>query len=369
MNGPVNGPVNGSNTRSEDGLVRAELLGRGREPLLEVTIGELLRQVASGVPDRVALVEVAPEGPSLVGAGATGRTWTYAELEAEADHTARWLLGRFEPGDRVAVWAPNVPEWVILQYGAALAGLVLVTANPALTGDEIAYVLRRSRSRGLIHAGSYLGRDMAGVVGSIRSGIDGLEHVLCLEDWEANVRAARVDDVSLPPVDAGDAAQIQFTSGTTGFPKGALLAHRGLVNNPRFINTRAGIGDGAVLVSPMPLFHTGGCVIATLGALHARGTYVLCQRFDPELQLGAIERWGGQVTSGVPTMLMGLLAHPRFATTDLTSVEVVISGGSPVPPELVKRVEDAFGAHLSNVYGQTELSPVVAPDRARRLDR
>ena len=341
-------------------LERSEVLGGGRVPLLDLPIGALLRQAASEVPSRTALVEIAPEGPSLVGADSTDRTWTYAELEADALHAARWLLGRFEPGNRVAIWAPNVPEWVIVQFGAALAGVVLVTANPALTGEEIAYVLRRSRCRGLIHAGTYLGRDMAAVADAVRPGVDGLEHVQCLEDWEAQVRGSAVGDVDLPVVDSGDPAQIQFTSGTTGFPKGALLAHRGLVNNPRFINERAGIGDGAVLVSPMPLFHTGGCVIATLGALHARGTYVLCQRFDPALQLGAIQRWGGQVTSGVPTMLIGLLAHPSFATTDLSSLEVVISGGSLVPPELVKRVEDGFGARLSNVYGQTELSPVVA---------
>ncbi|MDQ6838970.1 MAG: AMP-binding protein [Actinomycetota bacterium] len=135
-------------TRRQDRLERSEVLGGGAEPLLEVTTGALFRQVAAEVPSRTALVEVAPAGPSLVGASATDRTWTYAELTVEVNHTARWLLDRFEPGDRVAVWAPNVPEWVILQYGAALAGLVLVTANPALTADEIAYVLARSRSRG-----------------------------------------------------------------------------------------------------------------------------------------------------------------------------------------------------------------------------
>jgi fatty-acyl-CoA synthase len=340
-------------------LQRSEVLGQGREELLDVTIGGLLRRVAAEVPDRTALVEVAPDGPSLVGAESNDRTWTYAELLAAAERAAAWLLEQVEPGDRVTIWAPNVPEWVVLQYGAALAGVILVTANPALTTGELAYVLAKSRSRGLVHPHDYLGRDTADIAREAAAEAGGVELLADLRDWPAGAGAGGGGAGTLPEVAATDPAMVQFTSGTTGFPKGALLAHLGLVNNPRFINRRAGIGDGGVLVSPMPLFHTGGCVIATLGALHARATYVLCQRYDPELQLGAIDRWQATLTSGVPTMLIGLLAHPRLASTDTSALEVVISGGSSVPPDLVRRVQEVFGAELITVYGQTELSPVV----------
>lgn len=260
---------------------------------------------------------------------------------------------------RVVVWAPNIPEWVILQYGAALAGLVLVTANPALRAAELRYVLAQSRAAGLFHAGAFRGTDMAGIAAEAADGTD-LRERFCFADWQRLVREAPGAARDLPEVSPGDGAQIQYTSGTTGFPKGALLHHRGLVTNAWYIGQRGQLPDRGTIVSAMPLFHTAGCGMGVLGSAHQRATYVLLQAFDPELMLASIDRHRPEAVLGVPTMQIALLAHARFTSTDMSSVKVAMSGGSSVPPELVHRVEQAFGCGFTTVYGQTELSPVVS---------
>ena len=161
-----------------------------------------------------------PQGTaSLVGADATDRRWTYAELLAEAEDCARWLLESYTPGERVCIWAPNVPEWVIVQYGAALAGLVLVTANPALRASELRYVLRQSKAVGLIHADHFRGTDMAAIAREVSNEVRG---TFCMANWQTAVRG-KIRTGALPVVKPGDPAQVQYTSGTTGEPKGALL--------------------------------------------------------------------------------------------------------------------------------------------------
>lgn len=329
------------------------------EPVLELTAGELLRAAAEDAGDRVALVEVAPPGATLTGADRSDRTWTYAQLLEEAEACARWLLQRYAPGERIAVWAPNVPEWVILQYGAALAGLVLVTANPALRAGELRYVLEQSQAAGLFHASAFRGTDMAAIAADAAEGLPGLRERFCFGDWQRLVRKATAPPSDLPEVAAGDAAQIQYTSGTTGFPKGALLHHRGLVTNARYIALRGHLPERGTFVSAMPLFHTAGCAMGVLGCAHQRATYVLLQLFDPGLMLAAIQEHAPQAVLGVPTMHIALLEHPAFAGTDVTSVQVAMSGGASVPPELVRRVERAYGCGFTTVYGQTELSPIV----------
>jgi acyl-CoA synthetase (AMP-forming)/AMP-acid ligase II len=328
-------------------------------PVLELTCGDLLREAAREAPDQVALVEVAPPGaPSPTGAERTDRTWTYAQLLDEAESCARWLLESYEPGERVVVWAPNVPEWVILQYGCALAGLVLVTANPALRAGELRYVLEQSRAAGLFHADAFRGTDMATIATEAADGLPALRECFSLARWYERF-GERAPARELPDVRPGDAAQIQYTSGTTGFPKGALLHHRGLVTNARYIWIRGEGRERGTIVTAMPLFHTGGCAMAVLGCANLRATLILLQLFDPELMLAAIERHRPDVVTGVPTMLIAMLEHPRFAETDVGSVRVAMSGGATVPPELVTRVEREFGCRFTTVYGQTELSPVV----------
>ncbi len=328
-------------------------------PVLELSTGDLLRATAGDAGDHIALVEVAPSGtPPLSGAQDTNRRWSYGELLTEAEQCAHWLLTRFAPGERITVWAPNIPEWIILQYGAALAGLVVVTANPALRAAELRYVLEQSRSAALFHTAEFRGSDMTAIAREAAAGLPELRDTVCFEDWPDTVGTHRAE-CSLPTVRPGDAAQIQYTSGTTGFPKGALLHHRGLVTNARFMIDRTRLPRRGTMVSAMPLFHTAGCAMGVLGAAHQRATYVLCQLFDPELVLTAVQNHRADLVTGVPTMLIAMLSHPEFARFDLSRLSGVLSGGSPVPPELVHRVEHRFGVRFTSVYGQTELSPVV----------
>jgi acyl-CoA synthetase (AMP-forming)/AMP-acid ligase II len=329
------------------------------QPVLELTTGDLLRQAAGDAGAQTALIEVAPPGtPSLTGAGRTGRQWTYAQLLAEAEQCAHWLLTQFTTGERITIWAPNIPEWIILQYGAALAGLIVVTANPALRAAELRYVLEQSRSAGLFHTAAFRGSDMAAIAAEAAKGLPELRSTLCFSDWQATVCAHRAGG-SLPAVRPGDAAQIQYTSGTTGFPKGALLHHRGLVTNARFMIGRTQLPHRGTMVSAMPLFHTAGCAMGVLGCAHQRACYVLCQLFDPALMLTAAQDYRANLLPGVPTMLIAMLGHPGFDQFDLSGLSVVLSGGSPVPPELARETEQRFGVQFTTVYGQTELSPVV----------
>jgi acyl-CoA synthetase (AMP-forming)/AMP-acid ligase II len=327
-------------------------------PVLELTAGEVLRQAAATVPDRVALAEVAPPGAELTGADRTDRTWTYAQLLKDAEHAASWLAACFSPGEHIAVWAPNLPEWVILQYGSALAGLVLVTVNPALREAELEHVLSQSRAVRLLLTDSFRGTDMTGPAEHLRPRLPQLRAQVSFTGWLDEVR--RTATGPLPHVDPGGAAQIQYTSGTTGVPKGAVLHHRGLVTNAAFVAARAGFPEGGVWATALPLFHTAGCGLSVLGTAVNRGTLVLPQFFDPELMLGALQKWRATLFAGVPRMHAALLAHPGFDSYDLDACEVLVSGGDLVPPALVDEAERRFGARFSTVYGQTELSPVIA---------
>ena len=320
----------------------------------DTTVGGELRRVAGACGDRTALVAGMPD-PS------DRRRWTYAELLADAERVARALLARFEPGEHVAVWAPNVPEWVLLQHGAALAGLVLVTVNPAYQPAELEYVLRQSRSAGLFLLPEYRGNPMLQSLESVRPGLSELRDVVLFPEWEDFV-ASRKDGASLPEVSPDDAAMLLYTSGTTGFPKGALLHHRGITNDARLIGARWGFTDGA-MVSAMPLFHAGACVISTLGALAGATTYVPVLAFDPALVLELIETERAKFAGGVPTMLIALTEHPDFATRDISSLQHVMSGGAPVPAELVRRIESGLGVKFSIVFGQTESSAVATQTR------
>ncbi|MGC9544663.1 class I adenylate-forming enzyme family protein [Streptomyces sp. UG1] len=326
-------------------------------PVLDLTIGEVLRGAASTAPDRLALVEIAPPGAALSGADRTDRTWTYAQLLDDAEHAASWLTARFAPGEHIAVWAPNIPEWVILQYGAALAGQILVTVNPALRDAELEHVLSQSGAVGLLLTDSFRETDMAAAVERIRPRLPRLRERVSFTGWLTEVRATAPEP--LPRVDPGAAAQIQYTSGTTGTPKGAVLHHRGLVTNATFVAARAGFPRNGVWGSALPLFHTAGCDLTVLGVATATGTLVLVQVFQPTLVLEALQKWRATFFAGVPAMLTALLNHPTFDSYDLSACATVLSGGDRVPPELVEETERRFGARFSTLYGQTELSPSV----------
>jgi fatty-acyl-CoA synthase len=339
------------------------------DALLETTLGDLLRSVASAVPDRVALVDAVPDP-------AARRAWTYAELLAEAERLAGALLVAFRPGERVAIWAPNCAEWMLLQQGASLAGIVLVTVNPANRQLELEYVLRQSRAVGIFHTREYRGYDMAAAVAGARRACPELREAVCFDDW-ATFAASSDPSPALPQVHPTDPVQIQYTSGTTGFPKGALLHHRGVVNASRFVARGAGVTDGAVWVNAMPMFHIGGGALTEIGTMVHRGTYVLMPAFDAGLLLELVETYRGTITLAVPTMLAGLLDHPDVATRDLSSLRSVMSGASFVPAELVERTRSALRCRFSIVFGQTELHGVIsqtqlddtAEDQSRTIGR
>ena len=325
------------------------------EPVLEMTVGDALRRAAADWPDGVALVEGVADA-------AERRRWTFGALLADAERVARALLVRFTPGEHVAVWAPNSPEWLLLEFGAALAGLTLVTVNPAYLSAELAYVLRQSRAVGLFLAPDYRGRSLLAVAAQVRPDLPLLREVIALAEWPGFV-ASGDSARALPPVGPDDVAQIQYTSGTTGFPKGALLHHRGLVNNARLFARCLGARPGDVWLNPMPLFHTAGCVMLTLGPLLTGGGQVLAPGFDPALVLALAEAERATITGGVPTMLIALLEHPDLPRRDLSALRGLIAGGAPVPADLVRRAEAAFGAPLSTVFAQTEASPVITQTR------
>ena len=318
-------------------------------PVLERSIGDALRAAAARHGNRTALVE-GVEGPR--------RRWTYSQLLADAEQVARALLGRFQPGEHVAVFAANSPEWVLLEMGAALAGLTLVTVNPAFLAQEVAYVLGQSRASGVVVQPEYRGRDLLAVVAEARSGLPHLREVIALDGWSAFLASGAPDTVP-PDVAPLDIAQIQYTSGTTGFPKGACLTHRGLANNGRLFARAIGAGPEDVWVNPMPMFHTAGCGLVTLGALQTGGVHVLPPAFDPALLLALFEAERGTVMLSVPTMLIRLLDHPDARTRDLTSWRLSALGGAPVPPELARRAAEEVGLKVTIGFGQTEASPYI----------
>ena len=321
------------------------------QALVEITIGELLRQNAAAAPGHLALVEGTPGRQKR-------RTWTYAQLLSAAETTAAALLARFRPGERIAVWAPNRAEWVLLQQGAALAGLVLVTVNPAYRTGELGYVLRQSRVSGIFHNGEYRGFDMAAAVSQHRDTLPELREVVCLDDWSTFLsRADRSQP--LPTVNPRDPAQIQYTSGTTGAAKGAVLHHRGVVNASRFVGLRSGFHPGEAWVNAMPMFHVGGGVLTEIGAFSQRGTYVLATEFEPALLLELIESYRATMTLLVPTMLNAVLGHPDLRVRDLVSLRTVLSGSTIVPAVLVDRVRAGLGCNVTIVFGQTELHGVI----------
>src|SRR5262249_49393202 len=204
--------------------------------ILETTVGGVLRERAVKTPDAQALVEMDMEGQLK-------RRWTFAELLKESETLGRALLGRYKPDERICVWAPNIPEWVIIEFAAALAGITLVTANPANKARELKYVLEQSRSVGLFIVKEYRGNPMAQIATEVAREVPAIREVVDLDDRSALFKGQE-QSVEFPNVKPGDAAQVQYTSGTTGFPKGAVLHHRGLTNNARMIYKRAGVREG-----------------------------------------------------------------------------------------------------------------------------
>ncbi|MGW0662035.1 AMP-binding protein [Streptodolium elevatio] len=331
-------------------------------PLLTETIGaNFARTVAAG-PDRAALVD-----------RAAGTAYTYRELAEAVDAFALGLLARgIRPGDRVGIWSPNRAEWVLTQFATARIGAVLVTVNPAYRTHELEYVLRQSGIRLLVSAPVFKTSDYRAMVGEVRDACPALEQVVFLDgpDWDGVVAAGRaLDPARLAEVAAtlhpDDPINIQYTSGTTGFPKGATLTHRNILNNGWFVAELQGWTHEDRVCLPVPFYHCFGMVMGNLGAVtHGSCMVVPAPAFEAEATLKAVEAERCTVLYGVPTMFIGMLADPGFASYDLSTLRTGVMAGAPCPVEVMKRVIGDMGmTDVTICYGMTETSPVSTQTR------
>ena len=331
--------------------------GAVEPPLLDETIPDNFDRTVAAHPDHEALVEFA-----------TGRRWTYRELNHDVDLVARGLIaGGIAKGDRIGVWAPNCAEWTIAQFATAKVGAILVNVNPAYRTHEFAYAVNQSGMRMLIAAETFKTSDYRAMVEETAPDCPGLERVVHIGtgDWADVVEAgAHVDaDVvneRMRTLEPGDPINIQYTSGTTGYPKGATLSHRNILNNGYFTTELINFTAEDRLCIPVPFYHCFGMVMGNLGCTSHGATMVIpAPGFDPETTLRAIadERCTG--VYGVPTMFIAMQNHPTFADHDLSSLRTGIMAGSICPVEVMKRcVNDMHMPEVGIAYGMTETSPV-----------
>ena len=320
-------------------------------PLLELTIGDLLHRTAERYPDRLAVVSRHQE-----------KRLTWAGLNAEADRVARglWALG-IRRGDRVGLWSTNCIEWIMMHMGCARAGASLVNVNPAYRSHELQFTLTRSRMKALFLWHTDKHADYEEILGRARHGLDlALKHTIYFDspDWPSLLDAeGRLPD----HVAIDDVANIQYTSGTTGLPKGVLLTHHNVVNNGQFLAQGFHYTEQDKIVVPVPLFHCYGCVIGTMSAVNSGAAVVLPNwTFDARATLKAVHDERATSVYGVPAMYVAEFALDDFASYDTTSLRTGMMSGAPCPVELMKRVlEEMHIRELVIAYGQTETSPVT----------
>lgn len=364
-----------------------------------LTIGDMLRRTAERSPEHDAVVfpgldkseqpipaETAPD------LRANCYRLSFRELDAAVDRVARSLLALgIEKGDHVAVWATNWPRWVLLQFATARVGAVLVTVNPAYRSSELGYVLKQSEAAALFLVDRFRTSDYFGILGDAvpelasatsdaleLSDFPKLRRVVSMTananhgmlDWDSFLKlgeAVETSDLAQreATLDAGDPINIQYTSGTTGFPKGAMLTHRNLLLNAYYSGECQKITDQDRICVPVPFYHCFGCVLGVLcSAVYGATLVVPAEYFDPEATLNAIEAERVTTIYGVPTMFIAQLEHPSFSGRDLKSLRTGIMAGSPCPIEVMKRVVDVMGAEqITIAYGQTEASPVITQSR------
>ncbi|MDI2030397.1 AMP-binding protein [Saccharopolyspora sp. TS4A08] len=337
--------------------------GTSDTPLLGDTIGDNLRRTAERVPDRDALVE-----------HATGRRWTYREFDAEVDAVALGLLDAgITKGDRVGIWAPNRAEWTLTQYATARIGAILVNINPAYRLHELEYVLNQAGIRMLVAARSFKTSDYAGMIAEARPKCAGLEQVVLFDDpeWAQLLENGRAGDRErlrevAATLSADDAINIQYTSGTTGFPKGATLSHHNILNNGFFVGELCGYSEVDRVAIVPPFYHCFGMVMGNLACTsHGSAMVIPSEGFDPGTALAAVSAERCTSLYGVPTMFIAELDHPEFDSFDLSSLRTGIMAGSPCPVEVMKQVIDRMGmSEVAICYGMTETSPVSTQTRA-----
>jgi fatty-acyl-CoA synthase len=329
-------------------------------PLLGDTIGGNLDRTVAAFPDREALVD-----------RPTGRRWTYRALGAAVDALACGLAGRgIGKGDRVGIWAPNCAEWFIVQYATAKIGAILVNINPAYRTSELEYVLRQAGVRMLLAAERFKSSDYVAMIEQVRPNCPELAQVLLLgtPEWDALART-EVDADRLATLgallSADDPINIQYTSGTTGFPKGATLSHHNILNNGYFVGELCGYTEHDRICVPTPFYHCFGMVMGNLASTsHGAAVVIPAPSFDPKATLAAVEAERCTSLYGVPTMFIDMLAELDSATVELSTLRTGIMAGSPCPVEVMKRVIDRMGMReVCICYGMTETSPVSTQTR------
>ncbi len=343
--------------------------GASTAPLLGQTIGANLRETVNCFGDREALVS-----------RHQGLRYTYAELDEAVDRLARGLLDLgIARGERVGIWSPNCAEWVLVQYATARLGAILVNINPAYRTSELAYVLRQSGCRLLVASPSFKTSDYRAMVDEVQPELPALRDVIYLgsREWDALVAAGDgVDQSRLAAREAelgfDDPINIQYTSGTTGFPKGATLTHHNILNNAFFVGEACGYTEQDRVCIPVPFYHCFGMVMGNVGCTTHGSTMVIPEAaFEADAVLATVEAERCTSLYGVPTMFIAELDHPDFTRFDLSSLRTGIMAGSPCPVEVMKRVVSSM--HMAEVticYGMTETSPVSTQTAADdTLDR
>ncbi|QIS14598.1 AMP-binding protein [Nocardia arthritidis] len=335
--------------------------GASRTPLLGDTIGGNFDRTVAAHPDREALVD-----------RPTGRRWTYRELSAAIDALATGLAAQgISKGERVGIWAPNCAEWFLVQYATAKLGAILVNINPAYRTSELEYVLRQSGIRLLVAASAFKSSDYVGMIEQVRPNCPELAQVLILgtPEWDAVAHTA-IDADRLAEIAAtlsmDDPINIQYTSGTTGFPKGATLSHHNILNNGYFVGELCGYTEQDRICVPVPFYHCFGMVMGNLASTsHGAAIVIPAPSFDPSATLTAVAEERCTSLYGVPTMFIDLLtALDSGAAADLSSLRTGIMAGSPCPVEVMKRVMDRMGmSEVCICYGMTETSPVSTQTR------
>ena len=331
--------------------------GETTPALLEETIGANLERTVASYGDREALVECA-----------TGRRWTWAELDRDVDVLARGLMGAgIAKGDRVGIWGPNSAEWTLVQLASAKVGAILVNVNPSYRTHEFSYVAQQSGMRLLVCATSFRTSDYRGMVEETAERNETLERVVYLDDdasWSrlladgdgVGVADLRARSASLGPTDP---INIQYTSGTTGFPKGATLSHRNILNNGYLVGEACRYTEADRVCIPVPFYHCFGMVMGNLACTSHGATMVIpAPGFDPALTLRAVSDERCTSLYGVPTMFIAEWALPDLASYDLSTVRTGIMAGSPCPEEMMRKLIDAGIDEMTIAYGMTETSPV-----------
>ena len=326
-------------------------------PILEETIGANFERTVAAYPDTLALVD-----------RGQGLRYTYTELNAEIDLIARGLMARgIEKGDRVGIWSPNCAQWIVTQLATAKIGAILVNVNPAYRVHELAYALNQSGMRLLVSATSFKTSDYAAMIGEVRQQVPALRDVVFLDGagWDqlrAESSAVGAEELAARHATLAntDPINIQYTSGTTGFPKGATLSHRNILNNGYFTTEGINLRAGERLCIPVPFYHCFGMVMGVLGCMtHGAAVVIPAPGFDPAVTLDAIEGERCEGVYGVPTMFIAMQNHPSFAGRDLSSLRTGIMAGSVCPVEVMKHcVADMHMAEVAIAYGMTETSPV-----------